>query len=397
MTLRRTRGDVVAADRAAGRPVRVLHVLGRGLNRGGVETWLMRVLRGIDRERFRMHFLAGTDQPCAYDEEARGLGAEIIPGVSYRRPRAFVRKLRAVLRERGPWDVVHAHPAHVTGLILRVAHEEGVPVRIAHSHNDRRADYDAAGLIRRMWIGYGRRQVAAHATVGLACSAAAATSLFGERWRDDPRWRLLQYGMDPAPFAQPVDRDAVRAELGIAPDEFVVGHVGNFRPQKNHAFVVDIAAAALARRPDLRFLLVGRDVDGTGELRRSVRERAERAGVAERFIFTGERTDVPRLMTGAMDAFVLPSLWEGLGIVLIEAQAAGLACVVSDVVPAEADVVPGLLHRVELARPPAEWAQVLLGIAAGEPVSRVDALAAVRESPASIERCVAELEAIYGS
>ena len=383
-------------DRAPDGPVRVLHVLGRGLNRGGQETWLMRVLRGIDRERFRMHFLAGTDQPCAYDDEARALGAEIIAGASYRRPRAFARNLRAVLRERGPWDVVHAHPAHVTGLILRIARQEGVPVRIAHSHNDRRADYESAGLVRRMWIDYGRRLVAAHATVGLACSADAAASLFGERWRDDPRWRVLQYGIDLALFARPVDRDAVRAELGIARDDFVVGHVGNFRPQKNHAFVVDMAAAALARRPDLRFLLVGRDVDGTGELRRGIRERAEQAGVAERFGFLGERSDVPRLMAGAMDAFVLPSLWEGLAIVLIEAQASGLPCVVSDVVPAEADIVPGLLQRISLARPPADWAELLLELAERAPVSRAAALDAVRASPANIERCVAELEAIYG-
>lgn len=378
-------------------PVRVLHVVGRGMTRGGLQTWLMHVLRRIDRRRVACDFLVGTDRPCAFDDEIRALGSRVIAGPFYRRLPAYVARLREVLREHGPYDVVHAHPDHVAGPILRAAHREGVPVRIAHSHNDRRVDYAAAGLAKRFWVAWTRRMLLTHATHGLACSRRAAASLFGAHWQADGRWQVLPYGIDLAPFATPVDPVAVRAELGLSPEDFVVGHVGNFRPQKNHEFLVAIAAEALRRRPELCFVLIGREMEGQRGLRARVEALAADAGIAARFRILGERADVPRLMLGAMDAFVLPSRWEGLGIVLLEAQAAGLPCVYSDVVAAaEVELLPDLMHRCSPDAPAASWAEALVALAdAPPPVDRAQALAAMRAGPANIECSAAALEALY--
>jgi len=378
-------------------PLRVLHVVGRGMTRGGLQTWLMHVLRRIDRERVASDFLVGTDRPCAFDDEIRALGSEVIAGPFYRRLPAYVARLREVLREHGPYDVVHAHPDHVAGPILRAARQEGVPVRIAHSHNDRRADYAEAGLAKRFWVAWTRRMLLAHATHGLACSQMAAASLFGADWEADGRWRVLPYGIDLAPFAEPVDRAQLRAELGLGLEDFVVGHVGNFRPQKNHEFLVAIAAEALRRRPELCFLLIGREMEAETGLRARAEALAADAGITARFRVLGERADVPRLMLGAMDAFVLPSRWEGLGIVLLEAQAAGLPCVYSDVIAAEeVELVPELMHRRSPDQSAAAWAEALATLADSPPaVARAQALAAMRAGPANIERSAAELEAVY--
>ena len=169
-------------------------------------------------------------------------------------------------------------------------------------------------------------------------------------------WRVLHCGIDLSPFDREfVDRDRVRGELGIQNDAFVVGHVGRFHVQKNHAFLLDVAAEAARIEPRFRLLLVGK-----GELRAAVEAKAMRLGLLNRVTFAGSRGDVPRLMLGAMDAFVLPSLFEGLPIVGIKAQASGLPIVLSDAITPEIDIIPHLVKRLPLGAPAAEWAKALL-------------------------------------
>jgi glycosyltransferase involved in cell wall biosynthesis len=345
---------VVAAPVRAGPelPIRILHAVG-SMDRGGIETWLMHVLRRIDSRRFRMDFLVHTRRPGAYDDEIRALGSRVIPCPHPHRPWRYLPALERVLREHGPYDVVHGHLHHFSGLVLRAARRRGVPVRIAHSHVSA-MDQDA-GPLRRIYLRTTGRWLDASATLGLACSAQAAAGLFGQIRRGDPRWRVLSYGLDLTPFRSAPPRDRVRAELGFAPDEVVFGHVGRFDPQKNHAFLLEIMAAARRIDPRVRPLLVG-----DGPLRPQIERRSAQLGL--RSVFTGSRPDVPRLMLGAMDALVFPSLFEGLGLVLVEAQAAGLPVVTSDVVPDEATVVREAVRRVPLTEPAEAWARAALAI-----------------------------------
>ncbi len=371
-------------------PLRTLHVVG-ALNRGGVETWLMHVLRHIDRDRFRMDFLVHTAQPAAYDDEARALGARIIPCLHPSQPLQYGRRFKRILREYGPYDVVHSHVHHFSGYTLRLAAQAGVPVRIAHSHSDTAAVERAASPARRAYLALMEYWVRRHATTGLAASARAAAALFGPHWQRDPRYRLLYCAIDLAPYRLPVDTAACRAELGLPPDVHVIGHVGNFKPVKNHAFLLKIAAEVIQRESRARFLLVG-----DGPLRPDIERRAQAVGLGEHVVFAGPRADVPRLMRGAMDAFLMPSLYEGLPVVGLEAQAAGLPLILSDTITTETDVIPELVNHISLDAPPAAWADAVLAALAQRPsITSAEALAQIAASPFTIERSVAELERLY--
>jgi glycosyltransferase involved in cell wall biosynthesis len=371
-------------------PIRVLHVVGE-MGRGGVETWLMHVLRHIDRHRFQMDFLVATKDPCAYDDEIRALGGRVIPCVGPHRPWTYAPRLRRILQKNGPYDIVHSHVHHFSGFILRLAKGSGVSVRIAHSHTDTSRIDSRASLARRAYLRLCERWIRQCATRQLACSREAATSLFGSTWRESANASVLHCGIDLQPFSSPVDKAAVRGELGIAPDALVLGHVGRFCEQKNHAFLLKIAAEVAKREPRAVLLLVG-----DGALRPRVERRVASLGLRDRVIFTGGRGDVHRLMLGAMDVFVFPSLCEGLGLVLVEAQAAGLPCFASDGVPTEAYVVKPLVRPLSLAQPAAVWAEQILSIRRARPAIRRDeALSRVERSSFSIESSCRALEAAY--
>jgi glycosyltransferase involved in cell wall biosynthesis len=371
-------------------PIRILHVLG-GMVRGGVETWLMHILRHIDRDRFRMDFLVHTTQPCAYDDEIRALGSQIIPCLDPPRPWFYARNLKRILRERGPYDIVHSHVHHYSGFVLRLAQQAGVPVRMAHSHNDTSSVEADAGLMRRGYLTLMKRWIARHATVGLAASRLAASDLFGPVWETDPRWQILHYGIDLTPFRNPVAPAAVRAELGIPAEAFVMGHVGRFVKQKNHAFLVDIAAEVAKREPMIRLLLVG-----DGPLRPVIEQKVIQKGLADQVVFAGLRPDIPRLMLGAMDVFVLPSLHEGLPVVGLEVQAARLPFVLSDVVAEELDEVKSLVRRLSLSLPASAWAEAILAVRDAAPaITQPDALAMMEKSSFNIQTSVKLLKETY--
>jgi glycosyltransferase involved in cell wall biosynthesis len=372
------------------KPLRILHVLGM-MERGGAETWLMHILRTLDPSRYRMDFLVHNPEPQAYDDEVRALGSNLILVPSVRQPLRYAREFTRALREYGPYDVVHSHVHRHSGFVLRLAKRAGVPVRIAHSHLDASASEADASLPRRAYLRLMRRWLDASMTRGLSVSGQAARDLFGPHWWRDPRHRLLFCGIDMEPFRQPVCRAAVRAEFGIPADAFVVGHVGRFTEQKNHDFLLDIAAEVLKREPETYFLLIG-----DGELQDEIRAKAATLGAADRVMFAGLRADVPRLMGGAMDAFLLPSLYEGLPLVLMEAQAAGLPCVFSDNTSAEADIVPALVHRLPLSLPASGWAETLLDLRARGPVvDRAAAFAIAEATPFNVRTSWELLERVY--
>lgn len=370
--------------------IRILHG-GGAMNRGGIETWLMHVLRHIDREHFRMDFLSHTTRHCDYDDEILAMDCKIIPCMHPSQPWNYARTFRRIMHEHGPYDIIHSHVHHYSGYILRLAYQAGVPVRIAHSHNDTSSRQAQAGLWRRMYLRLMKRWIDRYATVGLAASRQAAAALFGPNWNTDLRWQCLYYGIDLTPFRDIVNPIAVRAELNIPQDAFVIGHVGRFVEQKNHTFLVDVAAEVAKREQRMFLLLVG-----DGSLRPAIEQKVAQAGLANRVIFTGVRPDVSRLMLGAMDVFLLPSLFEGLGLVLVEAQAAGLPCILSDVVPAEADVVRPLIRRMPLSQPASVWAKAVLAAQKATAITtQTGALGAVEKSVFSIQTCVKQLEDIY--
>ena len=375
----------------ATRRIRILHIVG-GMGRGGIETWLMHILRHADRERFQMDFLVHTAQPCPYDDEVRALGGKIIPCLHPAYPWRYARNFRRALGAHGPYDIVHSHVHHYNGYVLRLARRVGVPMRIAHSHVDVMPQDATPSLLRRAYLATGKRWICCHATIGLACSGAAAAALFGARWRGDGRLSLLYYGIDPEPFRAHAN-GSVRAELGLPTDTFVIGHVGRFDEQKNHRFLLEIIHDVAKAKPRCRLLLIG-----VGSLQPAIERRAAELGLASRVIFAGPRSDVPRVLRGAVDAFVMPSLCEGLPVAALEAQAAGVPTFLADTISVETDVVPQLVKRLSLSQPPDVWARALLAAPREpRPISPAEALEAVERSPFNICKGVAQLQQLYAS
>jgi glycosyltransferase involved in cell wall biosynthesis len=371
------------------RRIRVLHIIG-GMNRGGVETWLMHVLRHIDRERFQLDFLVHTAEPCAYDNEVRALGGRILPCLGYTRPWNYARNFRRILATHGPYDMVHSHVHHYSGYTLRLAKHAGVPGRIAHSHIDASVQDISPSTLRWTYLTAAKRWIRRFATLGLAASGKAAEALFGPAWQSGLPCRMLYCGIDLAPFHTEKD-PSIKEGLQLPPDAFVIGHVGRFDEQKNHTFLLDIFREVADANPRARLLLIG-----DGPLRSSIERQASVLGLTQHVVFAGLRTDVPRVLLGAVDVFVMPSLYEGLPLAGIEAQAAGLPCVVSDAITRELDILPQMIRRLPLSTPASVWADSVLATKPlAATVGREQALKALEHSRFNITNSVAHLQRIY--
>ena len=370
------------------RPLRILHIVG-GMNRGGVETWLMHVLRTINHDRFQMDFLVHTAEPCPYDEEVRSWGSKIIPCSEWSQPLRYAHQFKQLLSQHGPYDIVHSHVHHYSGFTLRLAHQVGVPVRIAHSHNDTGLIESKASLPRRLYLNLMKRWINRYATLKLACSEPAAVALYDHQWKDNPLCQILFYGIDLTLF-QAARSARTRADLGIPPESLVIGHVGRFASQKNHTFLIKIAAEVIQRVPTARFFLIG-----DGLLRSQIQQEILQAGLNNAFILVGLRDDVPQLMLEAMDIFLLPSLNEGLPMVLIEAQAAGLPCIFTDTITYEIECVPPLLSRFSLSQPAAVWAEGIIEVCKRQRFSKSEALATLKNSSCTIQASTKNLEKFY--
>lgn len=370
--------------------IRILHVVG-GMDRGGIETWLMHILRHIDRDRFHMDFLVHTTKPCAYDEEVRAIGSKIIPCLGFRQPWTYAANFRRILNEYGPYDIVHSHVHHFSGYVLRLAKQVGVPIRIAHSHNDT-SEVDAhVSFLRRIYLNLMKVAISRYATTGLAASGCAGASLFGQDWSKYSRWRVLYYGVDLTPFQTPVDGLALRQELGIPKDAFVLGHVGRFEEQKNHLFLLEIAAAVIQKEPLTRLLLIG-----DGSLRSVIEDKIKQMGLTPYVILAGLRSDVPQLIQSVMDVFLLPSFHEGLPVVGIEAQAAGLPLILSDVITEELDRVKPLIKRLSLSQGASEWAKAVLESPSLKSLyPQAESLTSIENSPFNIAYSVQDITKIY--
>lgn len=371
------------------KPIRVLHVLYK-MDVGGTETWLKNVLQHIDPEQFQMDILVHSPEPGRYDETAQRLGANVHYCPFPTNPWNYAANFRKILRQHGPYQIVHSHLA-LSGYILRLAHRAGIPVRIAHTHSDERARLTRSSLSRRLAIALSNRWIASHATLGLAVSRQAALGRFGQEWESDPRWRIFFCGVDLAPFRSKVDPAQVRRELNIPPDALVIGHVGELRDVKNHQLMLGMAAEMVRQGVKMRLLLIG-----DGRLRQFLEEQVSQAGLEGSVIFTGVRTDVARLLLGAMDVFLFPSLHEANPLALIEAQAAGLPCVISNCIPPETEVIQPLVQRLPLSEPAAFWVQAALSSReAKAAISAKAALEIMEKSSFNIKTNVAVLQKIY--
>lgn len=365
-------------------PRKILHIIG-AMNRGGVETWLMHILRNMDRSAFETHFLVHSDSESAYDREILALGGQIHYGATPRNLLRYSTQFSQVVHRYGPFDVVHSHVYWFSGFVMRLAYEAGVPVRIAHSHTA--VNESGWKVPRRLYQRLMRRWIHRYATHEIGISRTAGEALFG-RSTDKP-FTLLYYGMDFSRFATaPAQREA-KEKLGIAPERKVIGHVGRFVPIKNHKFMMQVFAQNLAAGNDSHLLLVG-----DGPLLPAMKTHAEAGGFSNRCTFAGSQPDVAPYLA-AMDVFMLPSQWEGLGLVALESQAAGVPVIASTTVPEEVDVIPELIEHLPLDSGNSAWnSAVARRLKESRPRSGQEAHL-LEQSRFGLATCLQSLSAIY--
>lgn len=325
--------------------IRILHVV-TDMGRGGIETMLMNYYRHIDRDVIQFDFLTHRDYRSDYDDEIESLG-----GVIYHLPKLnpfskfYKNALRRFFMEHTEYRIVHVHQDCLSSVILKVAKQCNIPVRIAHSHNSNQTK-DVKYPIKL----YYKQFISKYATHLMACSEEAGKWMFGK----NAKFTVLNNAIDAAAYSFNMEkREAVRKSFAISKNTLVLGHIGRFSYRKNHTFLIDIFRQ-VTNQSNAKLLLVGE-----GNLKDEIEEKVKRFGLQSRVIFAGVRSDVADILQG-MDVFVFPSNYEGLPVTIIEAQAAGLPCFISDKVPIECKKTD-LVQQIPLSASPEQWAKAIIG------------------------------------
>jgi len=307
--------------------IRIAQIIGKWFG-GGVESVVMNYYRNIDRSKIQFDFFCDDDSTNIPYEEIERLGGKVILIPPYQKVVDYQRVLKKKLIE-GNYQIIHSHINTLSVFPLYAAKKAGVPVRIAHSHSTTNKKEWKKNLLKQLLRPWSK----VFANRFFCCSEDAGRWLFGNKTYDKGDVFLLRNSIELEKFEFNKQlRQVKREELGIADDVFVVGHIGRFMPQKNHSFLIEIFNKVHQQDKNTLLVLVGQ-----GPLMDEVKNQIEELKLSDSVMLLGQRDDVAEIYQ-AFDSFVLPSLYEGLGMVLIEAQAAGLKCITSNVVPQEAAV-----------------------------------------------------------
>lgn len=324
-------------------PIRVLQIV-TYMPKCGLETMIMNYYRHIDRSRIQFDFLEHRQEITEYDREIESLGGRI-----FRLPRInpfsldYRRELDRFFEKHKEYKIVHCHMNFMSGLPLIYAGKNKIPVRIAHIHSTN-MERDIKYPIRL----YFRQRMLECATDFFACGEAAGKWAYGDR-----DFVVMKNAVDAEKFQFSEEcRMLIRKELKLS-DQLVIGHVGRFAYPKNHLFIIDIFKHIVKMDKQSVLLLVG-----DGELKEKVYDKVKREGLERNVIFYGSADNVGQMMS-AMDIFLLPSLYEGLPVTLVEAQYSGLQCFISDRVPKES-ILTDRVCQLDLNMPAEKWAEIIM-------------------------------------
>jgi len=371
------------------KPVRILHFFG-GMNRGGAETMIMNIYRHIDRAKVQFDFAVHTKEQCHYDNEIMDLGGRIIhlPSPAKAGPRLYRRSLIQVLHKYGPFQGVHSHVYYYSGFIMRIAQKAGLTLRISHSHSTQDSKTDT--MKRRIYRQFMRYLILKYSTHLFGCSRAAGQHLFGPDCDSDFRFKVIPNAIELSKFKLG-NKHELREKLLLPVNVPLIGHVGRFHEAKNHKFLIKIFHALLKKLPDAHLVLVG-----DGSLKNEVETIIHAKGIDNHVHMLGVRDDVPLIMS-ALDLFLFPSLYEGLPVVLIEAQAAGVPCVVSDVITREVDMKLGLVEFVGLQSGIDLWVERVLRCLQLERPRFEERFAGLKAAGYDVEQVATDLEVLYSN
>lgn len=329
--------------------IKVIYILSNAMYMGGTEAFIMNYYKYIDHEKIQIDFIYQGYEDGVYDKVLLDNGSRIyhVPFKS-RHPIRFSSEVKRILKE-GKYQVIHSQMDAMGCWPLAIAKSIGVPMRIAHSHNTKHQTNNPIKLFLNDTAKIFLRK---YATDYYACGYDAGVFMFGKKLMAQNKVQIIHNAieLDKYAFSRP-ERDKIRSEFGIK-NEYVIGHVGQFREQKNHKKIIEIFSEIVKTDSNVKLMLVG-----DGPLKSDIYKMVEKRNILDKVIFTGARNDVCDLIN-AFDVFLFPSLFEGLGIVAIEAQANGLPAVVSDVVPDEA-LITDIIMKVELNAEPSVWKEAV--------------------------------------
>ena len=309
-------------------PIRIAQIIGKWVG-GGVESVVMNYYRHIDRTKIQFDFICDEDSTNIPYDEIEQLGGRVILVPPYQKVFEYQKELIKIFKDNN-YKIVHSHINTLSVFPLRAAKKAGVPIRIAHSHSTTNKKEWKRNLVKQVLRPFSK----VYATDYMCCSELAGRWLFGNKEYDKGNVYLLNNAIDLDKFKYDEKiRKEKRKELNIKEDTLVIGHVGRFVEQKNHRFLIDIFNEVHKQKENSILLLVGQ-----GPLMEEMKEKVKTLGIEDSVKFLGQRTDINELYN-AMDLFLFPSLYEGLGMVLIEAQANGLPCIASTEIPKIAKVI----------------------------------------------------------
>lgn len=329
------------------KPIRIAQIMGK-MNSGGVESVVMNYYMNINRDNIQFDFIVDENSTNIPYEKIKSLGGNIILIPPYYKIISYVRSLINILK-KNRYKIVHSHLNVLSVFPLYAAKKSKVPIRIAHSHSTSNKKEYKKNLMKKIL----RPLSKIYSTHYFCCSEMAGRWLFGNRSYNDGEVILLNNAINIEKFAYDEKiRNNIREELNIN-DKIVIGHVGRFVEQKNHKRLIDIFNKVHKKNKNTVLLLVGE-----GPLLEDVMSRVHELNLGDSVIYLGIRKDVHKLMQ-AMDIFMLPSLYEGLPVVGVEAQASGLLCILSDEMTKETQILDSTKF-LPLSKLDDEWADITL-------------------------------------
>lgn len=329
-------------------PIRIAQIIGKWLG-GGVEAVVMNYYRHLDHSKVQFDFICDDDSTNIPYDEIEKLGGKVILIPPYQKVFKYQKELRRVLRD-GKYKIVHSHINTLSVFPLYAAKKVGVPVRIAHSHSTINKKEWKKNLLKQVLRPFSKK----YATNYMCCSELAGRWLFGDKAYDEGKVYLLNNAIDLDKFKYDKKiRDKKRKELGIKEDTIVIGHIGRFVAQKNHTFLIDIFNQFHKKEKNSILLLAGQ-----GPLQEEIKNKVRELGLDDSVGFLGQRNDANELYQ-AFDVFLLPSLYEGLPVVGVEAQASGLLCFFSDDMTKETKVLDSTVF-MSLSNTSEEWTGEIL-------------------------------------
>lgn len=370
----------------ANSPIRIL-LLFTVMNRGGAETMVMNYYRRIDRSKVQFDFMVHRQERGAFDDEIESMGGRIYRMVPIY-PQNFIRykkMLRLFFAEHKEYQIIHSHMSELGYFAFKEAAKQGVPFRICHAHNA--PDFSREGALEwfklapRLFFIHGIRPYTTHFFV---CSHIAGLWLYGKKYEN--QFVFMKNAIETSRFAYK-ETDAVRRrEECHFENKLVICHVGRFNQQKNHSFLIDIFSELHRMEPNSVLLLIG-----DGLLKENIIDKVNGMSLQDSVRFMGQRDDVPSWLS-ISDFLVFPSIYEGLSVALVEAQASGIKCLFTDSLAQETIIVPDNVELHSLKESPKQWADAILR---NWPYSRKDATDILKDRGWDIATSVNWLENYY--